>query len=139
MSDLRRAVFFLIPACLLALVSACSMLGLGGHGQRVELNLDRQAVAKTSVSAGDVLVLNVRNPGSGGYQFAGAYFDPDILLLEKHQLLPPERAMPGDFGRATYELRALKPGRTLVVIKIKRPWEDKPPEQYKSVQVTVHE
>jgi hypothetical protein len=136
MSPILRHLAAVALASLMALAAGCSLLS-GPQGERVELNLDRKAVAKAAIHVGDTLVLDVRNPGSGGYEFAGAYFDPDILRLDSHKLIPPEQAMPGNFGRATYELVGLKPGKTLVVIKIKRPWEKKPPEQYKSVQVTV--
>jgi predicted secreted protein len=121
--------------CLAALSASCALLG--GQGERVEINLDQQAVAKVEIQTGDTLVLDVRNPGAGGYQFAGAYFDPVLLKLTAHHLIPPERAKPGNFGRATFEFAALKEGQSMVIIKIHRPWEDAPPEQYKSVQVTV--
>ncbi|MDK2956264.1 MAG: hypothetical protein PWQ57_1760 [Desulfovibrionales bacterium] len=121
--------------CLAAFSASCALLG--GQGEQVELNLDQQAVAKVEIRTGDTLILDVRNPGAGGYQFAGAYFDPVLLKLTAHHLMPPEEAQPGNFGRATFEFAALKAGQTMVIIKIKRPWEHTPPEQYKSVQVTV--
>lgn len=116
------------------LLSACSLLG--GPSPSV-LRLDGEQRGSASLDPGQTLVLDLRNPGAGGYQFAGASFDPAVLRLESNILSPGEDRA-GDFGRACFEFLALAPGRTELVIKIHRPFEkDVPPEVYKAVEVRV--
>ncbi len=121
-----------LPVALL--LAACSLLG--GPSPSV-LKLDGDQRASASLDVGQTLVLDLRNPGAGGYQFAGASFNPAVLRLESNILSPGEDRA-GDFGRARFEFLALAPGRTEVVIKIHRPFEkDVPPEVYKAVDVRV--
>lgn len=120
----------------LALLAAagCSWVG----GGPLVLRMDGEARAFQALAVGQTMVLDVRNPGSGGYDFGGTSFDPAVLRMDSHVLEPPRQARPGDFGRATFTFTALAPGRTDVVVKIHRPWEkDRDPEIYKTVEVRV--
>ena len=131
----RALLVRLLPVLGLLALSACSWLGGGSPSVLV---LDGEMHFVRALDVGQTLVLDVRNPGSGGYQFAGTAFDPSILRLELNTLTPPEQIRAGDFGRARFEFLALAPGRTDVVIKIHRPFEkDVPPEAYKVVEVRV--
>ncbi len=124
---------FLLSGLLAA--GACSTLSVSSPEM---LKLDGEMRYVRDLEVGQTLTLDVRNPGAGGYEFAGTLFDPAILRLENNSLIPPEKARPGDFGRATFEFLALAPGWTEVVIKIHRPFEkDLPPDIYKVVEVRV--
>jgi len=94
-----------------------------------------------TVRVGDKLLLNLRNPASGGYTVLAPAYDAKILTLLSRQDLPPEkRPMPlmGDFGRLEFIWEAKEPGETAVTVNIARPWEqDKPPEQFVKIRVRV--
>lgn len=124
---------------LLAFLGGCASVNPFA-GDSGELVLDGEQQFATEVSAGQSLILDMRNPGSGGYQFVGASFDPKVLELSGFWTEQPTSGLEGDFGRAKYVFRALAPGKTVVEIRIKRPWEEtSAPEVYKSVEVTVSE
>ncbi|MBN2141612.1 MAG: protease inhibitor I42 family protein [Desulfovibrionaceae bacterium] len=109
---------------------------LGGGPSETMLCLDGEQSFSIDLGPGDVLVLDMRDPGSGGYRFVGALFDPRVLRLDKVLNLPPESGLIGDFGRARYQFLALAPGETEVQVKIKRPW-DANADLYKRVTVRV--
>ncbi len=93
------------------------------------------------LKVGDKLLLNLRNPASGGYTVLPPVYDAKILTLLSRQDLPPEkRPMPllGDFGRLEFTWEAREPGETEVTVNIARPWEKtKPPEQFVRIRVRV--
>jgi len=94
-----------------------------------------------TLKVGDQLLLNLRNPASGGYTTLAPTYDAKILTLLSRQDIPPEkRPTPrlGDFGRLEFTWEARQPGETAVTVNIARPWEkDKPPEQFVRIQVLV--
>ena len=96
-----------------------------------------------TLKVGDKLLLNLRNPASGGYTTLAPTYDAKILTLLSRQELPPEnRPTPllGDFGRLEFIWEAKEPGETAVTVNIARPWEkDKPPEQFVKIRVRVGE
>ena len=135
------AAVLLAVLALAAAASGCSMVqAVSGDGGRSVMDLDEAQDFRVELERGERLVLDVRNPGSGGYEFTGALFDPAVLELEHFVLQPPGEgeAMPGNFGRAQYEFLAVGQGQTTVEIRIRRPWEKgSAPEVYKSVDVLV--
>lgn len=131
----RNALILLVV--LLVNLAGCGLFR-GGEKAAVRLDLDREAGAAAKLQPGDTLLLDVRHPGDGGYQFSGASFAPRILRLEKFWTEPPENPKPGDFGRAYFEFTALGEGGITVEIRIRRPWEkDSASELYRSVSVEV--
>jgi predicted secreted protein len=89
------------------------------------------------VNVGQKIILNLRDPGGGGYNFLTPEYDQGILKMvgERHisRAEPPRM---GDFGRMVYEFQALQKGKTSLVIPIKRPWE-KQSETYLRVTISV--
>lgn len=131
-------LFIKLPFLLLTLLlfNGCA---LSSAPSTSTLDLDNEQRFETSMQVGEKLLLDMRNPGSGGYQFAGASFDPGVVRLDRHWLEKPKESMPGNFGRAYYEFTAIGPGVSDIIIRIHRPWENIPPETYKFVSVTVEE
>lgn len=91
-----------------------------------------------TLKVGEKLLLNLRNPGSGGYNVLPPAFDAEILAFLHRRDIPPTQSMPGNFGRIEFAWEARKPGDTEVAVNIARPWEkDKPPEQFVKIRVRV--
>ncbi len=108
----------------------------GSSGDEIFVSLDQGTEFAVELVQGEQLLLEMRNPGDGGYEFAGASFDAALLRLDNFILQPPEQGAPlGDFGRAAYVFTALEFGETVVLINIGRSGGD--PEVYKRVNVKV--
>lgn len=94
-----------------------------------------------TLKVGETLVLNLRNPGSGGYNVLPPVYDGEILALLSRKDIPPEKRpqpLMGDFGRIEFTWEARQPGATEVTVNIARPWEKtKPPEQFMKIRVRV--
>jgi len=77
-----------------------------------------------TVTVGQKLVVDLRNPGSGGYDVLAPEYDTQILKLlgQRRQPRKDPRWM-GDFGRVVFEFEVLKAGQTDLVVPIKRSWE----------------
>ncbi len=94
-----------------------------------------------TLKVGETLVLNLRNPGSGGYNVLPPVYDGEILALLSRKDIPPEKRpqpLMGDFGRIEFTWEARQPGATEVTVNIARPWEQtKPPEQFVKIRVRV--
>jgi predicted secreted protein len=89
---------------------------------------------------GERLIVELRNPGSGGYETQAPDFNHATLKLVSQKNIPPQpRPEPraGDFGRLFYEWEAVGPGATDIIIRIHRPWERKTPEEFWRVRVMV--
>lgn len=131
---MRRVVLLV---SVLLFLAGCGLFR-GGEAASVRLDLDEAPGATARLKPGETLLLDVRHPGDGGYQFSGASFDPSVLRLDKFWTEPPADPKPGDFGRAYFVFTAVQPGSATVEIRIKRPWEkDSAPEVYRSVKVEV--
>ena len=85
------------------------------------------------------MVLNLRNPASGGYTVVTPVHDPHILKLVSRKVLPPEPApfpKAGDFGKIIFEWEAAGVGETDLTVQISREWEkQKPPLDYLKVRI----
>jgi predicted secreted protein len=95
---------------------------------------------RITLQVGEKLILNLRNPASGGYNTNPPLFNQAILELVAQKKLPPEphaRPRAGDFGQFHYEWQAKIKGETDIIINIQRPWEKKPPQEYWRVKVRV--
>jgi predicted secreted protein len=91
-----------------------------------------------TLKVGETLHLNLRNPGSGGYQVLPPVYDGEILTLRSRRDLPPTQSRPGDFGRIELVWQARQVGDTAVTVNIARPWEQhKSPEQFLKIRVRV--
>ena len=109
-----------------------------GSGPQILEEKDRGRTIDLQV--GQTLILNLRNPGSGGYNTNPPLFNAAILELVDQKKLPPEpqaRPRAGDFGQLHYEWQAKEKGQTDIIINIHRPWEKKPPQEYWRVKVKV--
>jgi predicted secreted protein len=89
------------------------------------------------VKVGQKIIVNLRDPGGGGYNFLIPEHDKDVLkrLGERHIPWSEPRRL-GDFGRMVYEFQAQKEGQTVLVIPIKRSWE-KESQTYLKVTISV--
>jgi predicted secreted protein len=102
---------------------------------RVITNQDNGRTFKVNV--GKKIMVNLRDPGGGGYNFLTPEYDPTVLKMIGERHMP--RANPsrmGDFGRKVYEFQAVKEGQTTLVVPIKRPWE-KQSETFLKVTISV--
>ncbi|MFI5330906.1 MAG: protease inhibitor I42 family protein [Desulfobaccales bacterium] len=91
-----------------------------------------------TLKVGETLVLNLRNPGSGGYNVLPPVYDDEVLTLRSRRDLPPTQPRPGDFGRIEFVWQARQAGDTEVTVNIARPWEKhKSPEQFMKIRVRV--
>jgi predicted secreted protein len=109
-----------------------------GPGLQILKEKDRGRTIELQV--GQKLILNLRNPASGGYNTNPPLFNKAILELLDQKKLPPEphaRPRVGDFGQFHYEWQAKEKGETEIIINIQRPWEKKPPQEYWRVKVKV--
>jgi predicted secreted protein len=90
-----------------------------------------------TVPVGQKIILNLRDPGGGGYNFLAPEYDANALKMIRERHIPQaEPRRMGDFGRKVYEFQAQKVGQTALVIPIKRPWEKKS-ETYLKVTISV--
>jgi predicted secreted protein len=130
----------LIPRIVLA-AGAFAMAGLGllavqaAAADLVITNKDNGQAF--TVKVGQKIIVNLRHPGSGGYNFLTPEFDKSILKMVGERSLPrsePRRL--GDFGRMVYEFQTLKEGQTSLLIPIKRPWE-KESQTFLGVTISV--
>jgi predicted secreted protein len=91
-----------------------------------------------TLKVGETLLLDLRNPGSGGYKVLPPVYDGEILTLLSRRELPPTQSRPGDFGRIEFVWQGRRAGDTEVTVNIARPWEKhKPPEKFWKVRVRV--
>ncbi|MCL4501090.1 MAG: protease inhibitor I42 family protein [Deltaproteobacteria bacterium] len=91
-----------------------------------------------TLKVGEKLILDLRNPGSGGYNVLPPVYDDKILTLLSRRDMPPKKSMPGDFGRIEFVWQARQAGDTEVTVNIARPWEKATaPKQFMQVRVRV--
>ncbi len=104
----------------------------------VEYDLDGKHELELILMPGEVVAFDMRNPGSGGYQFDGVTFNPKIVSLDKFKIVEPDSGMLGDFGRWRFEFSVVGLGDTPIIINIKRPGEDQR-DAYKLIELSVTE
>ncbi|WP_139167358.1 hypothetical protein [Maridesulfovibrio ferrireducens] len=128
-----------------SILAICVLLlfGLGGcaylnpfASSVPEYDLDGVHDLSLIMMPGDSVVFEMRNPGSGGYQFDGITFDPKLVNLEKFQILKPESGMVGDFGRWRFEFKLLAIGEVPIIINIKRA-NDSQRDAYKIISLNI--
>jgi predicted secreted protein len=94
-----------------------------------------------TLRVGERLVLNLRNPGDGGYSVVTPVYNKSVLKLASRETLPPKAATPprmGDWGRIVFTWEAAGAGETDLTVQISREWEkEKPPLDYVKVRVRV--
>lgn len=103
--------------------SGCSSMSPFGDSI-AEYDLDGKHEINLGLMPGEKLAFEMRNPGSGGYQFDGVSFDPELVSLDKFTILEPESGLMGDFGRWRFEFTTIGLGASPVIINIKRAHED---------------
>lgn len=107
----------------------------------VQTLTEKDTGTSLTLKVGDRLVLDLRNPASGGYTNVSPLFDVKILKLVLTREIPPQPGPTprlGDFGRIRLEFEAVGEGETEVVVQISRKWEkDKKPLEYTKNRVTV--
>lgn len=136
-SGFRKFFHIFILFFILSSFSGCAWLNPLGDSEK-EYNLDNKYQIDVTMKPGESLILDMRNPGSGGYEFSGASFNPDLLNLEYFHIIKPESNMSGDFGRWRFVFKAIKIGDDVITINIKRPFE-KIKESYKIAQIKITE
>ncbi len=93
-----------------------------------------------TLKVGEKLLLNLRNPGSGGYNVLPPVYDGELLTLLSRREVPPTKTKLGFFGRIEFVWQARQAGDTEVTINIARPWEkNTPPQQFFKIRVRVND
>ncbi|WP_419778661.1 hypothetical protein [Maridesulfovibrio sp.] len=101
-----------------------------------EYDLDGKHEINLGLMPGEKIAFEMRNPGSGGYQFDGVSFDPELVSLDKFTILEPESGLMGDFGRWRFEFTIKGLGAAPVIINIKRAHEDAR-DAYKVINMNI--
>jgi len=134
---MRLGIFF---ALLMTLVFGGSM-AWSGEAPAAQALTEKDTGNSVSLKLGDRLVLDLRNPASGGYTIISPLYDIQILKLTATREVPPESGPArrlGDFGRIRLEFEAVGVGQTQIIVHISREWEkDKKPLEYTNNWVTV--
>lgn len=78
--------------------------------------------ARVEVRAGDAIVLRLPDNPTTGYRWQLLPVDGDILVLDDEGYLPSGAGV-GSGGTATWRLRAVREGTTVVAATRWRPWE----------------
>jgi predicted secreted protein len=136
-----KGIFF--PVLVIFLLAA-SVLTAGAGGK---MDPSGPVITETyqggplAAKVGEIITLNLRNPGSGGYSIVTPVYDARVLKLISEKHVPAQRgpvARAGDFGRIVYEFQAIGAGETELAIKIARPWEkQQPPKEFLRVTIKV--
>lgn len=131
----------LLMTCFLAMALAVLLLPLPAAAATYTLS-EKDSGRTVTLRVGDQLLVNLRNPGDGGYAVLPPVFDHKILtFLSRQDIPPPRRPTPlmGDFGRIAFTWEARTPGETDLTVNIARPWEKtRPPEQFLRVHILVN-
>ena len=101
-------LFFLLMASLLAVAST---LTCHAAENQVSATPDKPFVIELSVAT-----------GSTGYSWT-AQFDENFLSLKKSYYKKPESKLLGAPGKQIFEFVPIKPGHTVIEMRLKRPWE----------------
>lgn len=127
----RLAPLLLTLALLLCSCASMPRM-LGGGSGDVNMALDGDQLHEAKVEAGRMLFLELRDPSPKGYALAGTLFDTRLLRLEGIE--------PREGGRLRYQFRALDPGQTDVIVKIRRQGQSGGPQEvFKRVAVTIQQ
>jgi predicted secreted protein len=125
-------------ASVLAVLTVALIGLLAVQAEARDLVITNKANGQTfRVNVGEKIMVDLRDPGGGGYNFLAPEYDQNILKMVGQRHVPkanPNRM--GDFGRKVYEFQAMKGGETTLIVPIKRPWE-KQSETYLKVTVSV--
>lgn len=136
----RRPMPLYRPRCLPLLVLALVLLTaalsgcvsmpkmLGGSGD-LTLTLDGEQNHQATLAKGQTLILDMRDPATSGYVFAGASFDPTLLRLDGivHQAS----------GRVRYQFSATDKGESDIQLKIRKNEPGTRPDVFKRVHVII--
>ena len=92
------------------------------------------------LAIGEERTLSLRSLATAGYQWSGSVSgaDPGAVTLELRRGEPPAGSKPGLSAPEEAVLRGIRPGRALVRLQQRRPWErDQPAAQLVELQVEV--
>jgi len=92
------------------------------------------------LAIGEERTLPLRSLATAGYQWSGSISgaDPEAVTLELRRGNPPTGSKPGLSAPEEVVLRGMRPGRALVRLQQRRPWEhDQPAAQLLELQVDV--
>ncbi|NDV22746.1 hypothetical protein [Desulfovibrio sp. JC022] len=103
-----------------------------------EYDMDGKHEISLGLMPGEQLAFEMRNPGSGGYQFDGVSFNPAMVSLDKFKIIKPDSGLMGDFGRWRFEFTTVGLGSDPVIINIKRSGE-KTRDAYKVINLDITE
>lgn len=101
-------LFFLLMASLMTVVSA---LTCHAAENQISATLAKPFVIELSAST-----------GSTGYSWT-AQFDENFLKLDKSYYEKPESKLLGAPGKQIFMFVPIKPGNTVIEMRLKRPWE----------------
>jgi len=91
-----------------------------------------------NVTEGQSLKLTLGNPGDGGYAFDDPQYNSSVLSLANHTHIAPTSGATGDFGKDTWEFKALKGGSCILSITATRSFDKANPVVMFSGTVAVN-
>lgn len=91
--------------------------------------------SEVEADVGDSVVIALPENGTTGYQWS---VEPasDALVVESNEYRSPDSGAPGAAGERVVELRATRPGTTVVELRLQRVWETAATER-RELAVTV--
>jgi predicted secreted protein len=104
-------------------ISSCKKSGNGMSNQQ-SVQVNEQENGKTiALSKTQTLTITLGNPGDGGYAFDTPKFDASVLSITNHTHIAPTSNATGDFGKDTWEFKALKSGGSTIIITATRSFD----------------
>ncbi len=128
---MKTKVSLLIVAVVLVAVVACKKENDVAPIPAVtlsEVQVTHQNSGTTiSLSSGQILKIDLTNPGNGGYLFDDPVYDSSSLTLKGHTHTPSANPVPGSSGSDMWEFKALKPSTSTITITATRPFDKNNP------------
>lgn len=116
---------------------SCKKAGNNLNSQVVQVDYNENG--KTIAAAqGQTLTLTLGNPGDGGYAFDAPQYNTMVLSLINHTHIAPASNAIGDFGKDTWEFKALKTGTSALNITATRSFDKNNPVVMFSGTITVN-
>ena len=91
-----------------------------------------------NIAVGQSLKLTLGNPGDGGYAFDNPQYNSAVLSLTNHTHIAPTSGAVGDFGKDTWEFKAVKSGSSVLSISATRSFDKTNPVVMFSGNVAVN-
>lgn len=105
-------------------------------GERVEISATDND-SRVTLGVGQTLVLSLESNLTTGYGWEIAEIDEDVLKQTYYEYKPDQPTLIGSGGQDVWNFRAEAEGNTTLLLRYRRPWEEKEPIQTFRVEVVV--